>query len=63
MECHTYSSTEVNIFHKIVNKNIKNIAVMQPRPMTGEIIIISISVPKIGDDRMSFNVICDMCDV
>ena len=51
------SYTAVNIAHKI-KKNLKNMAVIQPRPT-----YILYQCAKCGDDRMSFNVICDMCDV
>ena len=52
------SYTAVNIAHKIVNKNLKNMAVLQPRPTH-----ILYQCAKCGDDRTSFNVICDVCDV
>ena len=44
-----------NISHKIDKKNM---AVIQPRPTH-----ILYQCAKFGDDRTSFNVICDMCDV
>ena len=46
------------ISHKIVNKNLKNMAVIQPRPTH-----IIYQCAKFGDDRTSFNVIFDVCDV
>ena len=49
------SYTAVNIAHKIVKKNM---AVIQPRPTH-----ILYQCAKCGDDRTSFNVICDVCDV
>ena len=52
------SYTAVNIVHKIVNKNLKNMAVIQPR-----LTHILYQCAKCGDDRTSFNVICDVCDV
>ena len=52
------SYTEVTISHKIVNKNLKNMAVIQPRPT-----YILYQTAKFGDDRTSFNVIFDVCDV
>ena len=48
----------VNIPHKIVKKNLKNMAVIQPRPTH-----ILYQCAQCGDDRTSFNVICDVCDV
>ena len=48
----------VNIAHKLVNKNLKNMAVIQPRPT-----YILYQCAKCGDDRTPFNVICDVCDV
>ena len=47
----------VNIAHQI-NKNQKNMAVIQPRPTH----ILNMSA-KCGDDRTPINVICDVCDV
>ena len=44
--------------HKIVNKNLKNMAVIQPRPTH-----IIYQCAKFGDDWTSFNVIFDVCDV
>ena len=44
--------------HKIVNKDLKNMAVIQPRPTH-----ILYQCTKFGDDRTSFNVIFDVCDV
>ena len=44
--------------HKIVNENLKNMAVIQPRPTH-----IIYQCAKFGDDRTSFNVIFDVCDV
>ena len=44
--------------HKIVNKNLKNMAVMQPRPTP-----IIYQCAKCGDAWTSFNVIFDVCDV
>ena len=44
--------------HKIVNKDLKNMAVIQPRSTH-----ILYQCAKCGDDRMSFNVIFDVCDV
>ena len=52
------SYTAVNIGHTIVNKNLKHMAVKQPRPTH-----ILYQCAKCGDDRSSFNVICDVCDV
>ena len=40
------------------NKNLKNMAVIQPRPTH-----ILYQCAKFGDDRTSFNVIFDVCDV
>ena len=48
------SYTAVNIAHKIVQKNLRNMAAIQPRPTH--------SLYQC-DDRTSFNVICDMCDL
>ena len=42
----------------ILNKNLKNMAVIQPRPTH-----ILDQCAKFGDDRTSFNVIFDVCDV
>ena len=62
LTCNSYP--EVTIFHKIVQKNLKNITVILPRPTH-----ILYQCAKFGDDRTSFNVrtsfkvICDMCDV
>ena len=44
--------------HKIVNKNLKNMAVIQPRPTH-----ILYQCAKFGDDQTTFNVIFDVCDV
>ena len=44
--------------HKIVNKNLKNMADIQPRPTH-----ILYRCAKFCDDRTSFNVIFDVCDV
>ena len=52
------SFTEVTITHKIVNKNLKNMAVIQPRSTH-----ILYQYAKFGDDRTSFNVIFGVCDV
>ena len=49
------SYTAVNIAHKTVQKNLKNMAVIQPGPTH-----ILHQCAKYGDDRTSFNVICDM---
>ena len=43
--------------HKIVNKNLKHMAVIQSRPTH-----ILYQCAKFGDDRTSFNVIFDVCD-
>ena len=48
--------TEVTISHKIVNKNLKNMAVIHPRPTH-----IPYKCAKFGDDRALFNVIFDVC--
>ena len=45
------------ILIKIVNKNLKHMAVIQPRPTH-----ILYQCAKCGDDRMSFNVICNVCE-
>ena len=45
-------------FHKIVNKNLQNMAVIQPRPTH-----ILYQCAKFGDDRTPFNVIFDVSDV
>ena len=50
--------TAVNIVHKIVNKKLKNMAVIEYRPTH-----ILYQCAKCGDDRTSFSVICDVCDV
>ena len=42
----------------IVNKNLKHMAVIQPRPTH-----ILYQCAKFGDDRASFNVMFDVCDV
>ena len=52
------SYTAVNIAYKIVTTNLKNMAVIQPRPTR-----ILYQCAKCGDDRMSFNVICDVCAI
>ena len=52
------SYTAVNIAHQIVNRNLKNTSVMQPRPTH-----IIYQCVKCGDNRTSFNVICGVCDV
>ena len=52
------SHTKITNSHKIVNTNLKNVAVIQPRPTH-----ILYQCAKFCDDRTSFNVICDMCDV
>ena len=46
------------ISHKIVPKTQNNMAVIQPRPTH-----MLYQCVKFGDDRTSFNVICDVCDV
>ena len=46
------------ILIKIVNANLKSMAVIQPRPTH-----ILYQCAKFGDDRTSFNVIFDVCDV
>ena len=51
------SYTKITNYHKIVNQNLKNMAVIQPRPT------ILYQCAKFGDDRTSFNVIFDVCDV
>ena len=45
------SYVEVTIYHKIVYKNLKNMAVIQPRPTH-----IHYQWVKFGDDLTSFNV-------
>ena len=50
--------TEVYISHKIFNKNLKSMAVIQARPTH-----ILYQCAKFGNDRTSFNVILDVCDV
>ena len=50
--------TPITNSHKIVNKNLKNMAVIQPRPTH-----ILDQCTKFGDNRTSFNVIFDVCDV
>ena len=50
--------TKITNSHKIVNKNLKYMAVIQPRPTH-----ILYQCAKFGDDRTSFNVIFDVCDV
>ena len=52
------SHTKITNSHKIVNKNLKNMEVIQPRPTH-----ILYQCAKCGDDRTSFNVIFDVCDV
>ena len=52
------SHTKITNYHKIVNTNLKNMAVIQPRPTH-----IIYQCAKFGDDRMSFNVMFDVCDV
>ena len=49
------SYTEVTISHKIVNKNLKNMAVCSTHTMY--------QCAKFVDDRTSFNAIFDVCDV
>ena len=51
-------NTKITNSHKIVNKNLKNMVVMQPRPTH-----ILYQCAKFGDDRTSFNAIFDVCDV
>ena len=54
-----YSSyTKITNSHKIVNKNLKNMAVIQARSTH-----ILYQCANFGDDRTSFNVIFDVCDV
>ena len=50
--------TAVNIAHNIVNKNQKKYGSHTARPTH-----IRYKCAKCGDDRTSFNVICDVCDV
>ena len=52
------SHTEVTISHNIVNKNLKIMAVLHPRPTH-----IPHECAKFGDDRTLFNVIFDVCYV
>ena len=52
------SYTEITISHKIDQKNLKNMAVTQPRPTH-----ILYQCAKFGDDWTSFNVIFDVCNV
>ena len=52
------SYTEVTISYKIAIFFKENMAVIQPRPTH-----ILYQCAKFGDDRTSFNVICDLCDV
>ena len=52
------SYTEVTISHKSVQKNLKNMEAIQPRPTH-----ILYQCAEVGDDRTSFNVIFDVCDV
>ena len=52
------SYTEVTISHKIVNKNLKNMVLMQPHSTH-----IIYHCAQFGDDRTSFNVIFDVCNV
>ena len=49
---------EVTIYHKIIKANLENMAVIQPRPTH-----IIYQCGKFGDDRTSFNVNFDVCDV
>ena len=51
------SYTEITISHKIVQKNLINMAVKQSRPSH-----ILYQCTKFGDDRTSFNIF-DVCDV
>ena len=50
--------TKITNSHQIVNANLKNMAVIEPRPTH-----ILYQCAKFGDDRTSFNVIFDVCDV
>ena len=52
------SYTEVTISHNIVNKHLKNMVLMQPHSTH-----IIYHCAKFGDDRTSFNVIFDVCNV
>ena len=52
------SYTKITNSHEIVNKNLKYMAVIQPRPTH-----IIYQYAKFGDDRTSFNVMFDVCDV
>ena len=52
------SHTKITNSYKIVNKNLKHLAVIQPRPTH-----ILYQCAKFGDDWTSFNVIFDVCDV
>ena len=58
LTCKTPIYTKMTNSHKIVNKNLKYMAVIQPRPTH-----ILYQCAKFGDDRTSFNVIFDVCDV
>ena len=51
------SYSAVNMALKIVNTNLRNMTVIQPRPTH-----ILYQCAKGGDDRTSFNVMCDVCD-
>ena len=50
--------TKITNSHKIINTNLKHMAVIQPRPTN-----ILYQCAKSGDDRTSLNVIFDVCDV
>ena len=52
------TSQKIRQYLTLTCKTLKMMAVIQPRPTH-----ILYQCPKCGDDRTSFNVICDMCDV
>ena len=52
------SHTKITNSYKIVNKSLKNMAVIQPRPTP-----ILYQCAKFGDDLTSFNFIFDVCDI
>ena len=51
------SNFGMGVLHVLINK-LKYMAIIQPRPTH-----IFYQCAKCGDDRASFNVICEMCDV
>ena len=52
------SCIEVTISHRSSKQNLKSMVVIQPGPTP-----IRYQCAKFGDDRTSFNVILDSCDV